>query len=155
MVTTFFFSLLFNYYGFVSKILPAFFFGFYPLQPFGVNQPGPYIMYTTVDANGYLKNGSGKRNSLWEHPRHSLSVFVLLSNPGSWKGDRGKWEWFQWCLQFTMPNPPMFSSFFTDCILLQTLQWHYFFICPVPVGFEQLAVAKELLGKISSVCEIA
>lgn len=30
------------------------------LQPFGVNQPGPYIMYTTVDANGYLKNGSGK-----------------------------------------------------------------------------------------------
>lgn len=29
-------------------------------QPFGVNQPGPYIMYTTVDANGYFKNGSGK-----------------------------------------------------------------------------------------------
>lgn len=29
------------------------------LQPFGVNQPGPYIMYTTVDANGYSKNGSG------------------------------------------------------------------------------------------------
>lgn len=26
--------------------------------------------------------------------------------------------------------------------LLQTLQLHYFFICPVPVGFEQLAVAK-------------
>lgn len=25
-----------------------------------MNQPGPYIMYTTVDANGYLKNGSGK-----------------------------------------------------------------------------------------------
>ncbi|XP_032744014.1 lon protease homolog 2, peroxisomal-like [Rattus rattus] len=30
------------------------------ITPFGVNQPGPYIMYTTVDANGYLKNGSGK-----------------------------------------------------------------------------------------------
>lgn len=29
-------------------------------QPFGVNQPGPYIMYTTVDANGNTKNGSGK-----------------------------------------------------------------------------------------------
>uniref|UniRef100_A0A9L0TBU5 Integrin alpha FG-GAP repeat containing 1 n=1 Tax=Equus caballus TaxID=9796 RepID=A0A9L0TBU5_HORSE len=29
------------------------------ITPFGVNQPGPYIMYTTVDANGYLKNGSG------------------------------------------------------------------------------------------------
>ncbi|KAJ6665954.1 hypothetical protein lerEdw1_000858 [Lerista edwardsae] len=28
--------------------------------PFGVNQPGPYIMYTTVDANGNTKNGSGK-----------------------------------------------------------------------------------------------
>lgn len=30
------------------------------LQPFGVNQPGPYVMYTTVDSNGYLKNASGK-----------------------------------------------------------------------------------------------
>lgn len=39
--------------------------------------------------------------------------------------------------------------------LLQTLQLHYFFICPVPVGFEQLAVAKKIVGKISSVCEIA
>ncbi|XP_013922550.1 PREDICTED: T-cell immunomodulatory protein-like [Thamnophis sirtalis] len=28
------------------------------ITPFGVNQPGPYIKYTTVDANGYLKNGS-------------------------------------------------------------------------------------------------
>uniref|UniRef100_A0A8C5DJ60 T-cell immunomodulatory protein TIP C2 domain-containing protein n=1 Tax=Gouania willdenowi TaxID=441366 RepID=A0A8C5DJ60_GOUWI len=26
--------------------------------PFGVNQPGPYVMYTTVDSNGYLKNAS-------------------------------------------------------------------------------------------------
>lgn len=30
------------------------------LQPFGVNQPGPYVMYTTVDSNGYLKNASGQ-----------------------------------------------------------------------------------------------
>lgn len=29
-------------------------------QPFGVNQPGPYVMYTTVDSNGDLKNASGK-----------------------------------------------------------------------------------------------
>lgn len=29
-------------------------------QPFGVNQPGPYVKYTTVDSNGYLKNASGK-----------------------------------------------------------------------------------------------
>uniref|UniRef100_A0A3B4FFK8 Integrin alpha FG-GAP repeat containing 1 n=1 Tax=Pundamilia nyererei TaxID=303518 RepID=A0A3B4FFK8_9CICH len=27
-------------------------------QPFGVNQPGPYVKYTTVDSNGYLKNAS-------------------------------------------------------------------------------------------------
>ncbi|KAG9474834.1 hypothetical protein GDO78_003348 [Eleutherodactylus coqui] len=30
------------------------------VKPFGVNQPGPYIMYMTVDANGYLKNASGR-----------------------------------------------------------------------------------------------
>lgn len=30
------------------------------LQPFGVNQPGPYVMYTTVDSNGDLKIASGK-----------------------------------------------------------------------------------------------
>lgn len=29
-------------------------------QPFGVNQPGPYVMYTTVDSNGDMKNASGK-----------------------------------------------------------------------------------------------
>ncbi|XP_056134311.1 T-cell immunomodulatory protein isoform X2 [Lampris incognitus] len=29
------------------------------VKPFGVNQPGPYVMYTTVDSNGYLKNASG------------------------------------------------------------------------------------------------
>ncbi|KAL0188792.1 hypothetical protein M9458_015891, partial [Cirrhinus mrigala] len=28
--------------------------------PFGVNQPGPYVMYTSVDSNGYLKNASGE-----------------------------------------------------------------------------------------------
>ncbi|KAL7830887.1 hypothetical protein SRHO_G00303890 [Serrasalmus rhombeus] len=28
--------------------------------PFGVNQPGPYVMYTSVDSNGYLKNASAK-----------------------------------------------------------------------------------------------
>ncbi|KAJ0056245.1 hypothetical protein NL108_004520, partial [Boleophthalmus pectinirostris] len=27
-------------------------------QPFGVNQPGPYVMYTTVDSNGNQKNAS-------------------------------------------------------------------------------------------------
>uniref|UniRef100_A0A3Q1GCW1 Integrin alpha FG-GAP repeat containing 1 n=1 Tax=Acanthochromis polyacanthus TaxID=80966 RepID=A0A3Q1GCW1_9TELE len=31
-----------------------------PEDPFGVNQPGPYVMYTTLDSNGYLKNASGK-----------------------------------------------------------------------------------------------
>ncbi|KAF7212896.1 T-cell immunomodulatory protein-like [Nothobranchius furzeri] len=30
------------------------------VRPFGVNQPGPYVMYTTADSNGYLKNASGK-----------------------------------------------------------------------------------------------
>uniref|UniRef100_A0A3P8QR17 T-cell immunomodulatory protein TIP C2 domain-containing protein n=1 Tax=Astatotilapia calliptera TaxID=8154 RepID=A0A3P8QR17_ASTCA len=28
------------------------------VKPFGVNQPGPYVKYTTVDSNGYLKNAS-------------------------------------------------------------------------------------------------
>lgn len=41
-------------------------------------------------------------------------------------------------------HPPLQIAF-----LLQTLQLHYFSICPVPVGFEQLAGAKELWGKIS------
>uniref|UniRef100_W5LPW0 Integrin alpha FG-GAP repeat containing 1 n=1 Tax=Astyanax mexicanus TaxID=7994 RepID=W5LPW0_ASTMX len=30
------------------------------VKPFGVNQPGPYVMYTSVDSNGYLKNASGQ-----------------------------------------------------------------------------------------------
>lgn len=29
------------------------------LQPYGVNQPGPYVSYTTTDSNGNLKNASG------------------------------------------------------------------------------------------------
>ncbi|KAJ7311828.1 hypothetical protein JRQ81_006139 [Phrynocephalus forsythii] len=37
------------------------------VTPFGVNQPGPYIMYTTVDANGYLKNGSAGQLSQSAH----------------------------------------------------------------------------------------
>ncbi|XP_048372130.1 T-cell immunomodulatory protein [Sphaerodactylus townsendi] len=35
--------------------------------PFGVNQPGPYIMYTTADANGYLKKGSAGQLSQSAH----------------------------------------------------------------------------------------
>ncbi|KAM4721061.1 T-cell immunomodulatory protein isoform 2-T2 [Rhinophrynus dorsalis] len=38
--------------GFCSNDCP------HQVKPFGVNQPGPYIMYTTVDANGYQKNAS-------------------------------------------------------------------------------------------------
>ncbi|KAG7278158.1 hypothetical protein CRUP_019468 [Coryphaenoides rupestris] len=29
-----------------------------PQKPFGVNQPGPYVMYNTVDSNGNMKNAS-------------------------------------------------------------------------------------------------
>ncbi|KAJ3593387.1 hypothetical protein NHX12_005722 [Muraenolepis orangiensis] len=35
-------------------------------SPYGVNQPGPYVMYTTVDSNGNLKNASGQR--FYTHP---------------------------------------------------------------------------------------
>lgn len=38
------------------------------LQPFGVNQPGPYVMYTTTDSNGNLKNASGK-----------VYIFIIIS----------------------------------------------------------------------------
>ncbi|XP_027794958.1 T-cell immunomodulatory protein isoform X2 [Marmota flaviventris] len=37
------------------------------ITPFGVNQPGPYIMYTAVDANGYLKNGSDRSGRQGTH----------------------------------------------------------------------------------------
>ncbi|XP_028999583.1 T-cell immunomodulatory protein isoform X2 [Betta splendens] len=31
------------------------------VKPLGVNQPGPFVSYTTVDSNGYQKNASGRR----------------------------------------------------------------------------------------------
>ncbi|XP_039619057.1 T-cell immunomodulatory protein [Polypterus senegalus] len=37
------------------------------VTPFGVNQPGPYVMYTSVDANGYLKNASAGQLSQSAH----------------------------------------------------------------------------------------
>ncbi|XP_044130224.1 T-cell immunomodulatory protein [Bufo gargarizans] len=45
------------------------------VKPFGVNQPGPYIMYMTVDANGYLKNASG---------RHGFVFYVAGVDWGTW-----------------------------------------------------------------------
>uniref|UniRef100_A0A8B9G9N6 Integrin alpha FG-GAP repeat containing 1 n=1 Tax=Amazona collaria TaxID=241587 RepID=A0A8B9G9N6_9PSIT len=47
------------------------------ITPFGVNQPGPYIMYTTVDANGYLKNGSAGQLSQSAHYALQLPYNVL------------------------------------------------------------------------------
>ncbi|XP_003222974.2 T-cell immunomodulatory protein [Anolis carolinensis] len=47
------------------------------VTPFGVNQPGPYIMYTTVDANGYLKNGSAGQLSQSAHFSLQLPYNVL------------------------------------------------------------------------------
>ncbi|XP_068938656.1 T-cell immunomodulatory protein [Petaurus breviceps papuanus] len=47
------------------------------ITPFGVNQPGPYIMYTTVDANGYLKNGSAGQLSQSAHLSLQLPYNVL------------------------------------------------------------------------------
>ncbi|XP_037000776.2 T-cell immunomodulatory protein [Artibeus jamaicensis] len=47
------------------------------ITPFGVNQPGPYIMYTTVDANGYLKNGSAGQLSQSAHLALQLPYSVL------------------------------------------------------------------------------
>lgn len=38
-----------------------------------MNQPGPYVMYTTVDSNGYLKNASG------EHFAFFLSLFLIAA----------------------------------------------------------------------------
>uniref|UniRef100_A0A8D0HH91 Integrin alpha FG-GAP repeat containing 1 n=1 Tax=Sphenodon punctatus TaxID=8508 RepID=A0A8D0HH91_SPHPU len=46
-------------------------------QPFGVNQPGPYIMYRTVDANGYPKNGSAGQLSQSAHLALQLPYNVL------------------------------------------------------------------------------
>uniref|UniRef100_A0A8C8SYB7 Integrin alpha FG-GAP repeat containing 1 n=1 Tax=Pelusios castaneus TaxID=367368 RepID=A0A8C8SYB7_9SAUR len=47
------------------------------ITPFGVNQPGPYIMYTTVDANGYPKNGSAGQLSQSAHFALQLPYNVL------------------------------------------------------------------------------
>lgn len=46
-------------------------------KPFGVNQPGPYIMYTTVDANGYMKNASVGQLSQTAHSALQLPFNVL------------------------------------------------------------------------------
>ncbi|XP_053720455.1 T-cell immunomodulatory protein [Synchiropus splendidus] len=45
--------------------------------PFGVNQPGPYVMYTTVDANGYLKKSSAGQLSQSAHFSLQLPYTVL------------------------------------------------------------------------------
>ncbi|KAM9765327.1 T-cell immunomodulatory protein [Menidia menidia] len=47
------------------------------VKPFGVNQPGPYVMYTTVDSNGYLKNASAGQLSQSAHFALQLPYTVL------------------------------------------------------------------------------
>ncbi|XP_077376266.1 T-cell immunomodulatory protein [Festucalex cinctus] len=47
------------------------------IKPFGVNQPGPYVMYTTVDSNGYLKNASAGQLSQSAHFSLQLPYTVL------------------------------------------------------------------------------
>nr|XP_033796708.1 T-cell immunomodulatory protein isoform X1 [Geotrypetes seraphini] len=47
------------------------------IKPFGVNQPGPYISYTTVDANGYMKNASAGQLSQSAHLALQLPYNVL------------------------------------------------------------------------------
>ncbi|XP_069757778.1 T-cell immunomodulatory protein isoform X2 [Narcine bancroftii] len=47
------------------------------VTPFGVNQPGPYIMYMTADANGYLKNASAGQLSQSAHFALQLPYVVL------------------------------------------------------------------------------
>ncbi|RXM31608.1 Neuropilin and tolloid-like protein 2 [Acipenser ruthenus] len=48
-----------------------------PRKPFGVNQPGPYVMYTSVDSNGYLKNASAGQLSQSAHFALQLPYTVL------------------------------------------------------------------------------
>uniref|UniRef100_A0A8C9ZVX7 Integrin alpha FG-GAP repeat containing 1 n=1 Tax=Sander lucioperca TaxID=283035 RepID=A0A8C9ZVX7_SANLU len=48
-----------------------------PEDPFGVNQPGPYVMYTTTDSNGYLKNASAGQLSQSAHFSLQLPYTVL------------------------------------------------------------------------------
>uniref|UniRef100_A0A8C7NLU1 Integrin alpha FG-GAP repeat containing 1 n=1 Tax=Oncorhynchus mykiss TaxID=8022 RepID=A0A8C7NLU1_ONCMY len=47
------------------------------VKPFGVNQPGPYVSYTTVDSNGYLKNASAGQLSQSAHLSLQLPYTVL------------------------------------------------------------------------------
>ncbi|XP_059207162.1 T-cell immunomodulatory protein [Centropristis striata] len=47
------------------------------VKPFGVNQPGPYVMYTTTDPNGYLKNASAGQLSQSAHFSLQLPYTVL------------------------------------------------------------------------------
>ncbi|KAM7406536.1 hypothetical protein PAMP_000910 [Pampus punctatissimus] len=47
------------------------------VKPFGVNQPGPYVMYTTVDSNGYQKNASAGQLSQSAHFSLQLPYTVL------------------------------------------------------------------------------
>ncbi|XP_056873456.1 T-cell immunomodulatory protein [Takifugu flavidus] len=47
------------------------------VMPFGVNQPGPYVMYTTVDSNGDLKNASAGQLSQSAHFSLQLPYTVL------------------------------------------------------------------------------
>ncbi|XP_075934040.1 T-cell immunomodulatory protein [Anarhichas minor] len=47
------------------------------VKPFGVNQPGPYVMYTTTDANGNLKNASAGQLSQSAHFSLQLPYTVL------------------------------------------------------------------------------
>uniref|UniRef100_A0A8C6TAB4 Integrin alpha FG-GAP repeat containing 1 n=1 Tax=Neogobius melanostomus TaxID=47308 RepID=A0A8C6TAB4_9GOBI len=47
------------------------------VKPFGVNQPGPYVMYTTVDSNGNQKNASAGQLSQSAHFSLQLPYTVL------------------------------------------------------------------------------
>lgn len=47
------------------------------VKPFGVNQPGPYVMYTTMDSNGELKNASAGQLSQSAHFSLQLPYTVL------------------------------------------------------------------------------
>uniref|UniRef100_A0A3B3DW73 Integrin alpha FG-GAP repeat containing 1 n=1 Tax=Oryzias melastigma TaxID=30732 RepID=A0A3B3DW73_ORYME len=62
----------------VIRQLKYFFFGLcLSLQPFGVNQPGAYVMYTTADSNGKLKNASAGQLSQSAHFSLQLPYTVL------------------------------------------------------------------------------
>lgn len=56
------------------------------LQPFGVNQPGPYVMYTTVDSSGDLKNASGKLKFL---SMVAFTSYVKLPTSATGNSQRG------------------------------------------------------------------